>query len=101
MWQAFSEDGLALSRHSVVSRTDPGNKWLIRDSEKNWLFSVQPGKTGLDVRWEYDPRNDPWYLDAVGRDSVTWTKYANWSGAQSVFELKAGIEKSDNQQGFP
>ena len=92
VWRAFGESGLALSRHSVVSTTDPGNKWLIRDSEKNWIFSVQPGKSGLDVRWEYDPRNDPWYLGAVGRDNVAWTKYANWSGAQPVFELKPGIE---------
>ncbi len=92
LWVAFRENGLVLSRHAVVSTTEPGNRWLIRDGEKNWLFSVRQGKTGLGVYWEYDPRYDPWYLDAVGRDSVAWTKYTNWSGAQFVFELKPGNE---------
>ncbi len=92
VWREFSEAGLALSRHATVSTTDPGAKWLIRDSEKNWIFSVLRGKTGLGVYWEYDPRGDPWYLNAVGRDSVVWTKYATWSGAQFLFELKPGPE---------
>jgi serine phosphatase RsbU (regulator of sigma subunit) len=89
---AFRENGVALSRHAVVSTTEPGDKWVIRDGKSNWIFSVRQGKTGLGVYWEYDPRDDPWYLNAVGRDSVAWTKYANWSGAQFLFELKPGIE---------
>jgi sigma-B regulation protein RsbU (phosphoserine phosphatase) len=92
VWRAFKENGVALSRHTVVSTTEPGNRWVIRDSENNWIFSVQRGTTGLGVYWEYDPRNEPWYLSAVGRDSVAWTKYANWSGAQFLFGLKPGIE---------
>ncbi len=39
LWVAFRENGLVLSRHAVVSTTEPGNRWLIRDDEKNWLFS--------------------------------------------------------------
>jgi hypothetical protein len=93
--RAFSQNGVDLSQNTVVSTTDPDNKWLIRDSEKNWIFPVSRGKTGLTVKWEYDPRYDPWYLDAVGRDRVVWTKYANWSGAQFLFELKPGIEITD------
>jgi sigma-B regulation protein RsbU (phosphoserine phosphatase) len=92
LWRAFTENGVALSRYAVVSTTEPGNEWVIRDGESNWIFSVRQGKTGLGVYWEYDPRNDPWYLNAVGRDSVAWTKYVNWSGAQFLFGLKPGIE---------
>jgi serine phosphatase RsbU (regulator of sigma subunit) len=92
LWRAFTENGVALSRHAVVSTTEPANEWLIRDGASNWIFSVRQGKTGLGVYWEYDPRNDPWYLNAVGRDSVAWTKYVNWSGAQFLFGLKPGIE---------
>jgi sigma-B regulation protein RsbU (phosphoserine phosphatase) len=92
VWRAFSEDGVDLSRQAAVSTTDLGNNWLIRDSEKNWIFSVLRGTTGLGVYWEYDPRSDRWYLNAVGRDNVAWTKYSNWSGAQFLFELKLGSE---------
>jgi serine phosphatase RsbU (regulator of sigma subunit)/HAMP domain-containing protein len=92
VWRAFRENGVALSRHTVVSTTEPGNEWVIRDSESNWIFSVRRCKTGLGVYWEYDPRNDPWYLNAVSRDSAVWTKYANWSGARFLFGLKPGIE---------
>src|SRR5208337_4994204 len=75
MRRAFSQSGVDLSRHTVVSTTDPGNEWLIRDDDHNRIFSVRRGKTGLGVSWEYDPRDAPWYLDAVGRDGVVWTKY--------------------------
>jgi|SRR5271165_6448837 len=92
LWVAFTENGVALSRHAVVSTTEPGNEWVIRDGESNWIFSVRQGKNGLGVYWEYDPRNDPWYLNAAGQDSVAWTKYANWSAAQFLFALKPGIE---------
>jgi hypothetical protein len=103
VWQAFKENGVDISRHAVVSTTQPDYEWLIRDSEKNWIFSVEAlgvsdaerrelETRGLGVYWEYDARNDPWYHDAVGRDSVVWTKYSNWSGAQFLFGLKPGIE---------
>jgi hypothetical protein len=93
--RAFRENGLDLSRYAVVSTIDPDNKWLIRDSERSWIFSVRRGETGLGVYWEYDPRDDPWYRAAVGRDlhgGVAWTKYRNWNGAQFLFELKPGSE---------
>jgi serine phosphatase RsbU (regulator of sigma subunit) len=90
--RVFRENDVALSQDTVVSTIDPGKKWLIRDREKNWIFSVSRGKTGLSVYWEYDPRADPWYRDAVGRDSVVWTKYSNWSGAQFLFRLEPGFE---------
>lgn len=103
VWRAFKENGVALSRHTVVSTTHPDHEWRIQDSEKNWIFSVEAlgvsdaerrelETRGLGVYWEYDPRNDPWYRDAVGRDRVVWTKYSDWSGAQFLFELKPGIE---------
>jgi serine phosphatase RsbU (regulator of sigma subunit) len=92
VWRAFTGDGVALSRHATVSTTEPGAAWLIRDREKNWIFSVRRGKAGLGVYWEYDPRGDPWYKNAVGQDGVVWTKYTNWSGAQFDFELKPGSE---------
>jgi len=92
MRRAFRENDVVLSRYAVVSTIDPDNQWLIRDSEHNWIFSVRRSETGLGVYWEYDPRDDPWYRDAVGRDGVAWTKYSNWSGARFLFELKPGSE---------
>ena len=92
MRRAFSQNGVDLSRHTVVSTTDPGNEWLIRDDGHNRIFSVRRGKPGLGVYWEYDPRDAPWYLNAVGRDGVVWTKYVNWRRARFLFELKPGIE---------
>jgi serine phosphatase RsbU (regulator of sigma subunit) len=88
----FSENGVDLSQHTVVSTTDPGNEWLIRDDDRNRTFSVRRGKTGVGVYWEYDPRDAPWYLNAVGRDSVVWTKHVNWSGARFLFGLEPKIE---------
>ena len=70
LWQAFSENGLALSRHAMVSPIEPGSRWVMRDDKNFRVFSVRQGKTGLDVYSGYDPRIRPWYRDAVGGDSV-------------------------------
>ena len=78
--QAFRENGVALSQHAVVSSTEPGNHWMIRDDESERVFSVWQANTGLDVYAEYDPVTRPWYVNAVGRDGVAWTKYAAWGG---------------------
>ena len=32
--RAFRQNGMDLSRHAVVSTTDPGNNWVIRDDER-------------------------------------------------------------------
>ena len=99
LWQAFSDKGLALSRQAMVSPIEPGRRWVIRDDESDRVFSVRQDKTGLDVYSGYDPRLRPWYRAAVGRDSVSWTKFANWSGADYllngadlVFALDAKLE---------
>jgi sigma-B regulation protein RsbU (phosphoserine phosphatase) len=100
LWGALRENGITLSRHAVVSTTEPGNMWVIQDGENSRTFSVRQGKTGLDVRDEYDPIIDPWYLKAVdylntvGPKSVAWTKYANWdslgTGGKLMFALVKG-----------
>ncbi|HEY3835600.1 MAG TPA: SpoIIE family protein phosphatase, partial [Bryobacteraceae bacterium] len=91
LWGALRENGITLSRHAMVSTTEPGNIWVIQDGENSRTFSVRQGKTGLDVRNEYDPIVDPWYLNAVGRQGVVWTKYANWdllgTGGKFVFVI--------------
>ena len=91
LWSALRENGITLSRHAIVSTTEPGNIWVIQDGENSRTFSVRQGKTGLDVRNEYDPIVDPWYLNAVGRQGVVWTKYANWdllgTGGKFVFVI--------------
>ncbi len=92
LWQAFSENGLALSRHAMVSPIEPGGRWVIPDDNSDRIFSVRQGKTGLDVYSGYDPRIRPWYRDAVGRDSASWTKYANWSGGELLFALDTKLE---------
>ena len=92
MRRAFSQNGVDLSPHALVSSTDPGNEWLIRDDGHNRIFFVRRGETSLGVYWKYDPRDAPWYIGAVGRDGVAWTKYVNWGRARFVFELKPGIE---------
>ncbi len=35
----------------------------------------------------YDPRQRPWYIDALGRKGVVWSKYANWSRGERLFAL--------------
>jgi sigma-B regulation protein RsbU (phosphoserine phosphatase) len=91
VWDALRANGINLSRHAMVSTTDPGNIWVIQDGENSRTFSVRQGKTGLDVRDEYDPRIDPWYLNAVGIKGVAWTKYPNWdylgTGGRLVFVI--------------
>ena len=91
LWGALRENGITLSRHAMVSTTEPSNIWVIQDGENSRTFSVRQGKTGLDVRNEYDPIVDPWYLNAVGRQGVVWTKYANWdllgTGGKFVFVI--------------
>lgn len=92
LWQEFRENGVVLSRRAVVSTAEPGSKWLIKDVETERVFSVQRGKTGLNIYWEYDPRIRPWYLNAAGGDDVVWTKYPNWSRGEYLFSLEAGLE---------
>ncbi len=57
---------------------------------------MRQGKTGLDVRDEYDPIIEPWYVKAVGQKGVVWTKYANWDllgkGGKLVFEIGKDFE---------
>ena len=101
LWQAFSENGLALSRHAMVSPIEPGSRWVIRDDEDSRIFSVRQGKTGLDVYSGYDPRIRPWYRAAVGRDSVSWTKFANCSGKEQLTVCpRHQTRGSDRRQGF-
>ena len=97
LWQAFSDNGQFLSRQAMVSPIEPGSRWVIRGDKSDRIFSVRQGKIGLDVYASYDPRMRPWYRAAVGRDSVLWTKFANWSGAHYfgadlVFALDAKLE---------
>lgn len=87
LWQAFRAKGLTLSRQSVVSKAGPDKMWLIRDVQTNRIFSLRQVAGGLDVYWEFDPRIRPWYLNAVGRNGVVWTKYANWSRGGFLFTL--------------
>ncbi len=89
---AFSQNGVGLSPDAVVSTTDPGNAWLIRDDGHSRIFSVRRGEAGLGVYWVYDPRDAPWYLNAVGREGVAWTKDVNWRRARFLFELIPGFE---------
>ncbi len=35
----------------------------------------------------YDPRQRPWYIDALGRSGVVWSKYANWGRGHLLFAL--------------
>ncbi len=96
LWLAFRENGMALSRHAVVSTLEPGSIWVIRDGERKRMVSVRQGKSGLDVRAEYDPITEPWYLSAVGQERVVWTKYANWdylgTGGKRVFVIGKDFE---------
>ena len=96
LWGALRENGITLSRHAMVSTTEPGNIWVIQDGENSRTFSVRQGKTGLDVRDEYDPIIHPWYLNAVGREGVAWTKYANWdllgTGGKLLFAIGKELE---------
>ena len=91
LWRAFSEHGVApFSRDAVVSTAEPGNIWVIQDDKNYRTFSLREGKTGLNVRLEYDPTIDPWYLNAASRKGVAWTKYVNWyigTGGKPVFEI--------------
>lgn len=84
---AFRQNGVTLSRQSRVSTYEADKKWLIEDIESKRIFSVRRVEDGLEVYWEYDPRIRAWYLDAIGREGLVWTKYANWSGGRRLFSL--------------
>jgi len=96
LWDALRENGITLSRHAVVSTTEPGNIWVIQDLENSRTFSVRQGKIGLDIHAEYDPTIDPWYANAAGRKGVAWTKYPNWdllgTGGKLVFVIGKDFE---------
>jgi hypothetical protein len=92
LWQAFKQNGLALSPHAVVTTTDPGNQWVVSDDEREQVFSVRREKTGLAVYLAYDPRIRPWYRRAIGQDGVVWTKYPEWAAGKYVFSLGKELE---------
>ena len=100
LWQAFSENGVALSEHAMVSPIVPGSRWVIRDDEDRRIFSVRQGKIGLDVYLGYDPRIRPWYRAAVGRDSVSWTKLALAERGRLTLCPRHQTRGSDRRQGF-
>jgi sigma-B regulation protein RsbU (phosphoserine phosphatase) len=88
LWQAFKQNGLALSPHAVVTTIDPGNQWVLSDDEREQVFSLRREKTGLAIYSAYDPRTRPWYRSAIGRDGVVWKKYPNWGGGKYAFALE-------------
>ena len=89
--RALTASGMALSRHATVSTTEPGNNWIIQDDESKRIFSVRQGDIGLVVKEGYDPTIRPWYLSAVGRETVVWAKYPDWdlvrTGGRPMFAI--------------
>jgi phosphoserine phosphatase RsbU/P len=87
LWQAFNQNGVALSPHPTVATIDPGNQWVVSDQEREQVFSLRRDKTGLAVYLAYDPRIRPWYRSAIGQKGVVWTKYPEWAAGKYVFSL--------------
>lgn len=86
------------SEMQAISRLDRTFR-MIRDADaalddifycsKSGICRRYPGKaatletefTDFDIHAGYVPSARPWYIDAVGRNGVAWTKYANsWRG---------------------
>jgi len=89
--RALRTSGMALSPHAMVSTIEPGKRWIIQDNESKRIFSVGQGDAGLLLKEEFDPTIRPWYLSAVGQETVVWTKYPDWdlvrTGAKPVFVI--------------
>ena len=49
-------------------------------------------------------QSDPWYLNAVGRKGVVWTKYANWDlprdRGKACVRNRKGFRGADSRQGL-
>jgi sigma-B regulation protein RsbU (phosphoserine phosphatase) len=89
--RALAASGLELSPHAVVSTTEPGALWAIQDNQSKQIFSVRQDDAGLRVQEEYDPTLRPWYVAAVGQETVVWSKFPGWdhftAGRKPVFSL--------------
>jgi serine phosphatase RsbU (regulator of sigma subunit)/HAMP domain-containing protein len=101
LWQAFEQNGLALSPHMMMKTIDPDNQWAVSDDENGKVISLQREKNGLAVYSAYDPRIRPWYRSAVGRDGVAWTIYRDFGGGKYLFSLPKELKSQIGDQVSP
>jgi sigma-B regulation protein RsbU (phosphoserine phosphatase) len=101
LWEAFKQNGLALSPHMMMKTIDPDNQWAVLDDEGGKVISLQREKTGLAVYSAYDPRIRPWYRSAIGRDGIAWTIYRDFGGGKYLFSLPKELESQIGDQVSP
>jgi sigma-B regulation protein RsbU (phosphoserine phosphatase) len=85
--QAFEQNGVALSPHAMLTTIDPRDHWVVSDDENEKVFALRRVRSGIAAYSIHDPKTRSWYRNAIGRDSVVWTKYPNLGRGVYLFSL--------------
>ena len=90
--KAFKNNGVDVAPDAAITTVDPSNAWAVLDEQKQ-TFILRRQKTGLAVYLGYDPRQRPWYREAIDQSGVVWTIYRGWLGGDNyAFSLEKGLE---------